>query len=225
MKTEQTCRPVYFGGDKRQQTFLACQQEELLIQRCFLFHLSHVFQGQKFIRRGGVRALVQSCHYDGERVRPNTDVHPTRKRRPSRKKARYKRWHWTDPFFYCCCQAMRRSSSSSGGGLERRQEAKPLSLSVAVDVPSLLSKHLHPSVFCALKNLTLRVHNYTIACLSNSKWRLPADDTTRSSPWASLHAPCSRIAVLPGISLVLMLPTKRLLRMFPPPPALPFAGL
>lgn len=71
-----------------EQTFLACQQEELLIQGSFLFHLSHIFQGQKFIRRGGVRALIQSCHYDGDRARPNTDVHPTRNRRPSHKKAR-----------------------------------------------------------------------------------------------------------------------------------------
>lgn len=75
--------------DKHQQTFLACQQEEFLIQCRFLLHLSHVFQGQKFIRRGSVRALVQSCHYDGERVRPNTDVHPTRNRRPLHKKARH----------------------------------------------------------------------------------------------------------------------------------------
>lgn len=63
-------------------TFLACQQVELLIQCSFFLHLPHVFQGQIFIRRGSVRALVQSCHYDGERVRPNTDVHPTRNQRP-----------------------------------------------------------------------------------------------------------------------------------------------
>lgn len=73
----------------RAQTFLACQQEELLVQRGLLLHLSHVFQGQEFIRRGGVRALIQSCHYDGERVRPNTDVHPTRKRRPLHEEARH----------------------------------------------------------------------------------------------------------------------------------------
>lgn len=69
-------------------TFLAGQQEELLVQRRLLLHLPHVFQGQIFIRGGGVGALIQSCHYDGERVRPNTDVHPTRKRRLLHKKAR-----------------------------------------------------------------------------------------------------------------------------------------
>lgn len=82
----QVCLQV---GTRRAQTFLACQQEELLVQRGLLLHLSHVFQGQEFIRRGGVRALIQSCHYDGERVRPNTDVHPTRKRRPLHEEARH----------------------------------------------------------------------------------------------------------------------------------------
>lgn len=106
-----------------EQTFLACQQEELLIQGSFLFHLSHIFQGQKFIRRGGVRALIQSCHYDGDRARPNTDVHPTRNRRPSHKKARPMGWHWRKSFFFCfyacCCCVSQRSR-----GLKRRHETE-----------------------------------------------------------------------------------------------------
>lgn len=61
----------------RYQTFLACQQEELVIQRSLLLHLPHILQGQKFIRRGSVRALVQSCHDDGQGVGTDTDVHPT----------------------------------------------------------------------------------------------------------------------------------------------------
>lgn len=65
------------GPPRPPLTFLACQQEELLVQRGLLLHLSHVFQGQKFVRRGGVGALIQSCHYDGKRIRPNTEAHPT----------------------------------------------------------------------------------------------------------------------------------------------------
>lgn len=87
----------YTDKGKRPQTFLTCQQKELFVQRSLLFHLSHVFQGQKFIRRGGVRALVQSCHYDRERVRPNTDAHPTRTRRPLHTKARHEGRRWTNP--------------------------------------------------------------------------------------------------------------------------------
>lgn len=103
-------------GIEAGRTFLACQKEELLIQRRLLLYFPDVFQGQEFVGRGSVRALVQSCHYDGERVRPSTDVHPTRKLRPSHKKDRQ------HPPCRCCVRL------DSGGilpeaGRSRRTEA------------------------------------------------------------------------------------------------------
>lgn len=49
-------------------TFVAGQQEELLVQRGLLLHLPHVLQRQQLVRRGRggrVRALVQSGHGAG----------------------------------------------------------------------------------------------------------------------------------------------------------------